>query len=96
MTRAGKPMRREVFVLTPEEKRAAACVIGAFLLGLATMHYRARHPRPPPVPIAKEQRDAKRAAPSRTPAQRETANPRAAAAASEQDAARTEQSGEDD
>ena len=52
--------RRQVFVLTPEEKRAAACVIGAFVLGLGTMFYRAKHPRPAPPPTAKEQQDAKR------------------------------------
>ena len=63
MTREGKkPPRRQVFVLTPEEKRAAACVIAAFLLGLGTMYYRAKHPRPPLPPTAKEQKEAKRAA----------------------------------
>ena len=51
-------------VLTPDEKKTAACVIGAFLLGLATMHYRAAHPRPAPPPTAKEQQAAKRAAAS--------------------------------
>jgi len=37
--------RREIFVFTPEEKKAGACVLAAFLLGLATMHYRAGHPQ---------------------------------------------------
>lgn len=53
---------RQIFVLTPEEKRAAACVIGALLLGLGTMFYRAKHPRPAPPPTAKEQHDTKRRA----------------------------------
>jgi hypothetical protein len=51
--------RRQVFVLTPEEKRAAACVVGAFLLGLGTMQYRSKHPRPETAQTAKEQRAAK-------------------------------------
>jgi len=46
-----KPLRRQIFVLTPDEKKAVCCVIGALLLGLATMQYRAAHPRPP-VPAA--------------------------------------------
>lgn len=37
--------RRQIFVFTAEEKRAAICVLAAFLLGLVTMHYRATHPR---------------------------------------------------
>ena len=78
MKQPGKPLRREIFVLTPDEKRAAACVIGAFLLGLATMHYRAKHPRTPPAPTAKEQREAKRAG-SQSRAPRSTPRPRPAA-----------------
>ena len=62
MTTQRKLPKRQIFVLTPDEKRAAACVVGAFLLGLGTMHYRAKHPRPPPEPTAKEQQAAKRAA----------------------------------
>jgi hypothetical protein len=54
-----KVLRRQVFVLTPEEKRAVACVLGAFLLGLGTMHYRAKHPRPQAAPAAKEEGAAK-------------------------------------
>ena len=65
MSSKRKPLRRQVFVFTPDEKRAAACVMGAFLLGLGTMYYRARNPRPPPPPSAAEQREAKKAA-SRT------------------------------
>jgi hypothetical protein len=35
--------RREIFVLTPEEKRTICFVITMFLLGLVTAHYRAAH-----------------------------------------------------
>ena len=49
-----KPPRREIFVLTPEEKRAVVVVVGAFLLGLGTMHYRTSHPRTPPPPTVKQ------------------------------------------
>lgn len=54
-----KRIRRQIFVLTPEEKKAAGCVLAALLLGLATMHYRATHPTMPRPPTAKEQRIAK-------------------------------------
>ena len=40
---ARKQFRREVFVLTPEEKRTVCFVLLAFVLGLATKHYRATH-----------------------------------------------------
>lgn len=40
---ARKRVRREIFVLTPEEKRTVCFVLLAFLLGLATKHYRATH-----------------------------------------------------
>ena len=43
-----KPLPRQIFVLTPDEKKAVCCVIGAFLLGIVTMHYRAKHPRSVP------------------------------------------------
>lgn len=39
--------RREIFVLTPEEKRAVCFVLIMFLLGLATAHYRVAHSVPP-------------------------------------------------
>lgn len=55
-------VRRQIFVLTPEEKKAVACVLGALALGLMTKQYRATHPRPPPAPTAKEERAAKIAA----------------------------------
>ena len=41
-----KQVRREIFVLTPEEKRTICFVLLAFLLGLATKHYRATHSPP--------------------------------------------------
>ncbi|MGI8436566.1 MAG: hypothetical protein ACR2NX_06625 [Chthoniobacterales bacterium] len=41
-----KRLRRQIFVLTKEEKKAAACVLAAIILGLATKHYRETHPRP--------------------------------------------------
>jgi hypothetical protein len=42
-----KAGRRQIFVLTPEEKRTIAFVLIMFLLGLATAHYRALHSVPP-------------------------------------------------
>ena len=86
-----KPVRREVFVLTPDEKRAAACVLGAFLLGLATLHYRANHPPTPPASSEKEQRAAKSAVTRSRGAQR-APTPRAPAAAVENDTAADEES----
>ena len=41
--KAPKKLRREIFVLTPEEKRTVCFVLIALLLGLATKHYRATH-----------------------------------------------------
>lgn len=42
-----KRLRREIFVLTPEEKRTICFVLVAFLLGVATKHYRADHSASP-------------------------------------------------
>ena len=39
--------RRQVFVLTPEEKRIVCCVLIAFLLGVGAKHYRETHAIPP-------------------------------------------------
>lgn len=39
-----KPARREIFVLTPEEKKTVCFVLIAFVLGLATKYYREAHP----------------------------------------------------
>jgi hypothetical protein len=41
-----KPARREIFVLTPEEKKTVCFVLVAFVLGLATKLYRDAHPTP--------------------------------------------------
>src|SRR5687767_1980707 len=45
-----KPARREIFVLTTDEKRTLCFVLIAFVLGLATKSYRDNHPRPAPKP----------------------------------------------
>ena len=50
-----KALLRQIFVFTAQEKKAAACVVGALLLGFGTKHYRETHPRPPPKPTAREQ-----------------------------------------
>ncbi|HEU0207856.1 MAG TPA: hypothetical protein VFQ78_02655 [Candidatus Udaeobacter sp.] len=57
-----KPARpgRQIFVLTPEERRTIAFVLCALVLGVATKHYRDAHPRPPKPLPAKEQRTAKK------------------------------------
>jgi len=41
-----KKIRREIFVLTPEEKRIVCFVLIAFVLGLATKQYRTTNPPP--------------------------------------------------
>jgi hypothetical protein len=45
-----KPTRREIFILTLEEKKTVCFVLVAFVLGLATKYYRDRHPPPLPKP----------------------------------------------
>ena len=55
-------VRRQIFVLTPDEKKAVACVLAALLLGLGTKHYRSTHPRPAPAPTAREQHAAQKSA----------------------------------
>lgn len=62
MKKRQRPLRLQIFVLTLEEKKAVACVLAAFILGLATKHYRAMHPSPPPPPTAREQYATQRAA----------------------------------
>jgi hypothetical protein len=42
-----KQSRREIFVLTPEEKKTVCFVLIAFVLGLATKYYRDAHPAAP-------------------------------------------------
>ena len=39
-----KRVRRDIFVLTPEEKRTVCFVLVAFVLGLLTKCYRDAHP----------------------------------------------------
>ncbi len=56
-----KRLRRQIFVFTPQEKTAAACVLGALLLGIATKQYREAHPRKPPPPSARQQYEEQRA-----------------------------------
>ena len=41
---AAKPARREIFILTPEEKKTICFVLIALILGLATKFYRDAHP----------------------------------------------------
>jgi hypothetical protein len=41
---ASKPARREIFVLTSEEKKTICFVLIAFVLGLATKYYRDNYP----------------------------------------------------
>ena len=39
--------RRQLFVLSGEEKRTLSFVLAAFVLGVATKHYRAKYSIPP-------------------------------------------------
>jgi hypothetical protein len=45
-----KSAHREIFVLTPEEKKTVCFVLIAFAIGLATKYYRDAHPVPSPKP----------------------------------------------
>ena len=72
--------RRQIFVLTSEEKKAIAFILCALVFGAATKHYRDAHPRPPRPLSIKEQRAAKRIAhsnvsPSPHPATPDTKSP---------------------
>jgi len=62
-----KPPRREIFVLTPEEKKTLCFVLMAFILGLVTKSYRDAHPAPSSKPITavREKVTPKPAQPSR-------------------------------
>jgi hypothetical protein len=51
---APKKVRRQIFVLTPEEKRTICFVLIAFILGLGTKHYRAAQPLPSVKTAVKE------------------------------------------
>ena len=85
-------VRRQIFVLTPEEKKSVACVLGALSLGLATQHYRATHPPIPSPPAAKELQAAKRVTNAATARARSARGQAAVTAA----ASRTTQSSLDD
>jgi len=45
--KARQTERRQIFVLTAEEKRTLTFVLIAFLLGVATKHYRTKYSTPP-------------------------------------------------
>ena len=62
-----KPPRREIFVLTPEEKRTVCFVLIAFVVGLATKSYRDAHPATlsKPATAARERAMPKPSRPSR-------------------------------
>lgn len=47
MKRRARTVRRQVFVLTPEEKRTLSFVLAAFVLGLGARQYRREHSIPP-------------------------------------------------
>jgi hypothetical protein len=53
-----EPARREIFVLTPEEKTTVCFVLIAFVLGLATKYYRDAHPAPVSKPATAARGDA--------------------------------------
>ncbi|HEV3409227.1 MAG TPA: hypothetical protein VG095_02960 [Chthoniobacterales bacterium] len=48
MKAQAKKVRRQIFVFTIQEKKAAAFLVAAFLLGVTVKHYRDTHPAPPP------------------------------------------------
>jgi hypothetical protein len=50
--KTSEPARREIFVLTPEEKRTVCFVLIVFVLGLATKSYRDSHFAPSSKPVA--------------------------------------------
>ena len=57
------PARREIFVLTPEERKTICFVIAALILGLSAKQYRALRP-PPAIASLKSSQ----AVPRRSPA----------------------------
>jgi hypothetical protein len=75
-----KKTRRHIFVFTLEEKKAAACVVGALLLGLTAKYYRDTHPQPPAKLTPKQQYAAQRAAKSAAARARSARGQREAAA----------------
>lgn len=75
-----RPPRRQIFVLTSEEKRIVACVLGALVVGLSIQHYRATHPRPP-LPLTAKQAQAAKAEARRTAARARSSRQKAMIAA---------------
>ena len=59
-----KPLRREIFVLTPEEKKTVCFVVIVFLLGLATKCYRDSHPSLPKPTVSARERATPKPAPA--------------------------------
>ncbi len=47
MKAKGQKDRRQIFVLTPEEKRTLCFVFAALVLGVGAKHYRRAHAIPP-------------------------------------------------
>ena len=80
MKKAPGKVGRQIFVFTSEEKKAAACVLGALLLGLATKHYRDVHPVMTPKLTPKQQYAARRVAKTTSARARSARGQRAAAA----------------
>jgi hypothetical protein len=68
-----KQIHREIFVLTPEEKRTVCFVLIALVLGLAAKHYRTTHP---PPPLKTEVKTSAAAAPPSTRKRAETKRPK--------------------
>lgn len=56
-----RPLRRQIFVFTDGEKKGAACVLIAVVLGLGAQRYRQLHPRPAPPLTAKAEYAARKA-----------------------------------
>jgi hypothetical protein len=57
-----KTLGRQIFVLTPEEKKTIAFVLCALVLGIATKNYRDTHAQPPHPLTSKEERTARKTA----------------------------------
>lgn len=68
--------RREIFVLTPEERKTLSFILIAFVLGIATAHYRAVRATPPSKTAVNEAATAvARPAQKRAEAKRSKATP---------------------
>lgn len=82
MKKRTRRTRRQIFVFTPDEKKAIACILAALLVGLVTQHYRETHLRSPAPPTAREELAAKRIA-RKAAARTRSARGRAAATLAE-------------